>query len=143
MGSWKIMPICLPRRALRSLGESSVSSWPFNLMLPDTTRPLLGSRSMTDRVVTLLPQPDSPTMHTVSFSLISKEMPRRTSYSFLPIRKVVTRSFTSSTFPIRNVASFSCILRSGLRRGGGQTSGHNLLCPERPARRAERPPGGR
>ena len=53
---------------------------------------------MMDSVVTLLPQPDSPTMHSVSFSSISKETPRRTSYSFLPIRKVVTRSFTSSTF---------------------------------------------
>lgn len=44
MGSWKIIPICFPLRALRSLGESVVSSCPLSLMLPDTTRPLLGMK---------------------------------------------------------------------------------------------------
>ena len=107
MGSWKIIPICLPRSPLRSFAVMVVSSWPLSLMLPETTRPLLGSRSMMERVVTLFPQPDSPTIQSVSFSLISKEMPRRTSYSFFPIRKVVTRSFTSSTFPIGSPTSLA------------------------------------
>ncbi len=65
-GSWKIMPISLPRMWRIASSDSVLSSWPSSLMLPPTIEPPPGSRFMIDNAVIVLPQPDSPTMPSVS-----------------------------------------------------------------------------
>ena len=66
MGSWKIMEIRLPRSFRISFSGRVKRSWPSKTMLPPSFRPVAGStRRMIDRLVTLLPQPDSPTMPNV------------------------------------------------------------------------------
>src|SRR6266567_6413019 len=67
IGSWKIMAIRLPRISRISASERASRSRPSNRTAPETTRPsLAGSRRIMDSAVTLLPQPDSPTIPTVS-----------------------------------------------------------------------------
>ena len=70
MGSWKIMEISLPRILLKSLVFILRMSCPLNRILP-VTRAVSGSRRMMELAVTDLPEPDSPTMPSVSpaFSL--------------------------------------------------------------------------
>ena len=74
-GSWKIMPISSPRTLRISTGSSPVISRPLSLMEPPAIRPPLGSRSMIDSAVIVLPQPDSPTMPSVSPSSTCSDTP--------------------------------------------------------------------
>ena len=55
---------------------SCTRSCPSNMMLPEVTRPLPGSRPMQAIAVVDLPEPDSPTMATVSPGNTSKLTPR-------------------------------------------------------------------
>ena len=56
-GSWKIMPISLPRTwRIFSSGRLLISR-PSSLMLPPTIDPPVGSRFMIDSAVIVLPQP--------------------------------------------------------------------------------------
>ena len=61
-GSWKIMAISLPRISRSSRLDSFVSSLPPSSRWFACTVMFLGVRPMMDRLVILLPQPDSPTM---------------------------------------------------------------------------------
>jgi hypothetical protein len=75
VGSWKIMPTSLPRMR-RSVSRSAVAtSTPARRMEPET-RAVAGSRPAMASEVTLLPEPDSPTMPSTSFGWTSKSMPR-------------------------------------------------------------------
>ena len=65
MGSWKIMAIRSPRRRRRASGGRVRRSCPPKSMVPPATWPLGGRSPSTDRAVTLLPQPDSPTRPTM------------------------------------------------------------------------------
>jgi len=72
-------------------------SLPSNSMRP-VTRELPGdSNRMIDIAVTLLPEPDSPTMATVSFGAISKLTSLTTLRHSPPTRKAVLRSEIEST----------------------------------------------
>ena len=65
IGSWKIMAIRLPR-SFRSAPSPKVRrSVSPKRISPAATRPAGGTRPSTDRAVTLLPQPDSPTSPTI------------------------------------------------------------------------------
>src|ERR1035437_489208 len=76
IGSWKIMAISLPRRPRMSTSGSFVRSTSSNRTWPPSMRPAgCGSRRMIARLVTLLPQPDSPTRPRVSPSSRSNETP--------------------------------------------------------------------
>ena len=76
IGSWKIMEIFSPRIFLRSSSSSFVKSRPSNRISPSATFPVVPIRSpMTDRAVTLLPLPDSPTIPRVVPSLSSISTP--------------------------------------------------------------------
>src|SRR5215510_14213223 len=67
MGSWKMTEISLPRMARMAVSSRPTSSRPRNRMLPATMRPGgIGTNPRMDRAPTLLPQPDSPTMPSVS-----------------------------------------------------------------------------
>jgi hypothetical protein len=72
IGSWKIMPMRLPRMRLHRV-EWQVEQVPALEVDRPVTRELPGDRSrMIDMAVTLLPEPDSPTTATVSFAPMSK-----------------------------------------------------------------------
>ncbi len=74
IGSWKIMPMRLPRSArisgpsrrsvARSTGTPGLLG-SVNRMRPPSTRPFRGRRPMTVWEMTVLPDPDSPTRATV------------------------------------------------------------------------------
>ena len=67
MGSWKIIDMRLPRRRAGAVGSRSeqVFALEQNAARRWLSAPF-GSRPMTDCAVTDLPDPDSPTMHTIS-----------------------------------------------------------------------------
>ena len=65
IGSWKIMPMRLPRRRRNTASLWPTSSWPSKRMLPVTSA-FSGSRPITAIAVIDLPQPDSPTRPSVS-----------------------------------------------------------------------------
>ena len=64
IGSWKIIAMRLPRiRAHLRVATAPSRSWPSNRISPETMRPGGdGISRMIDRLVTDLPEPDSPTM---------------------------------------------------------------------------------
>ena len=67
MGSWKIMLIRPPRILRISASEAVSRSMPSRTTLPCVTLPGVSfRRRMMDRLVTLLPQPDSPTRPRIS-----------------------------------------------------------------------------
>ena len=66
IGSWKIIAMSRPRISRISSAESASRSRPSNVMLPLVTRPVLASSRMIASEETDLPQPDSPTMATIS-----------------------------------------------------------------------------
>ena len=65
IGSWKIMASRLPRRSCICRSGSAASSRPSKATEPDMRVPASGSSRMMESAVTLLPQPDSPTMPSV------------------------------------------------------------------------------
>jgi hypothetical protein len=66
IGSWKIIAIRSPRRSARSRSVSVSRSRPSKVAEPATIRAGgVGSSPMRASDVTLLPQPDSPTMQRV------------------------------------------------------------------------------
>ena len=96
MGSWKIMAMSLPRISRYSFSESVVRSLPSNSIEPPATWPGSARRPIIDRLVTDLPEPDSPTMARISpsstenvTSSTARTTPRLTGNS-------VQRFFTSS-----------------------------------------------
>ena len=65
MGSWKMTPMCLPRMPCMSVSLAWTRSRPWNRISPSRIFPMgWGRRRTMDMAVTLLPQPDSPTMPT-------------------------------------------------------------------------------
>ena len=66
IGSWKIMAMRLPRMARMASSSSLSRSRPSNKIWPASIRPGgVGINRISDSAVTLLPEPDSPTMASV------------------------------------------------------------------------------
>ena len=105
-GSWKIMPISLPRILRMLSSESVVSSRPFSLMLPPTIEPPVGSSFMIDNAVIVLPQPDSPTMPTVSPGWTWTDTPSTACTTPWRSRISVRRSLMSSSGATRSPFSY-------------------------------------
>ncbi len=74
IGSWKIMVILSPRILLSSRSGSPRISRPRYFADP-VARPFEARRPMIAIVVWLLPEPDSPTIATVSFGMTSRSIP--------------------------------------------------------------------
>ena len=74
IGSWKIIAISRPRIRRSSWSESFNRSRPPNLAVPATARPARGRMPSNASAVTLLPQPDSPTMPSISPGATVNEM---------------------------------------------------------------------
>ncbi|MNN83092.1 hypothetical protein D3C81_2001010 [compost metagenome] len=79
IGSWKIIEIWLPRTLRSSASDACNSELPLNRISPPgyTTGGEGNSRS-TERAVTLLPEPDSPTNASVSPCSTCNETPLTT-----------------------------------------------------------------
>ena len=103
MGSWKIMPMRLPRSArisgpsrtsvARSTGASGVFG-SVKSTRPPSTRPFLGRRPITVCEITVLPEPDSPTSATVLPAGTRKLTPFTTSEAPPCMAKPTRRSST-------------------------------------------------
>src|SRR5438093_8265719 len=98
IGSWKIIPMRLPRSARISFSESDNRLRPLKITSPPTMRPGgLGISRMIDRLVTDFPDPDSPTMPSVSPRCRSKLTPSTARTVFSSSAKYVRRFLTESS----------------------------------------------
>ena len=97
MGSWKIMPISLPRTRRSWAGESVSRPRPARRTPSPRTVAESGSRPMTDSPKVLLPHPDSPTTPTISPGSTRSDTSSRASTSPPCERKLTERPRTSST----------------------------------------------
>jgi hypothetical protein len=75
IGSWKIIATSLPRTPRSSSSESFSRSRFSKFAVPEVTLPARARIPSSASEVTLLPQPDSPTIPRVSPGAISNEMP--------------------------------------------------------------------
>ena len=92
IGSWKIIATFVPRTRLSCSGDRLRISCPLRRTLP-VARPLAASSPMIDMKIWLLPEPDSPTMPSVSPRSIAKLTwltalvdPERGHFCEIPIR---------------------------------------------------------
>ena len=96
IGSWKTMEIWEPHSWRRDLAGALRISWPMNRTEPVRTTPSRGTSPMIERESTVLPDPDSPTMPTVSPRSRVRETPLTALSAPAAVEKVVWRSSTSS-----------------------------------------------
>ncbi len=97
MGSWKIIEILLPRTSRMAASSCAARSAPRRRTLPAPIRPSGGISRMMASAVMLLPQPDSPTRHSVSPARMSKLTALSTSATRERVRNSRLRPSTSST----------------------------------------------
>src|SRR5919109_3025689 len=95
MGSWKIMLILPPRMFRISSTGVSRRSWPSSRICPDTLACLRSTSPITDRNVTLFPEPDSPTTPRVCPRSMVKFTPSTAFTSPSSVGKWTRRSLTS------------------------------------------------
>ncbi len=120
IGSWKIIEMRFPRIWRISVSSRPRRSVPSSTMEPPTILPGgLGTRRMTESAVTLLPQPDSPTMARVSPRRTLNETSSTALNSPELVKKTVCRPFTS-----RTVASLGASLISRAASGQGCREAH-------------------
>ena len=100
IGSWKIIEIWLPRTLRICSSGNFRSSRPSSRTSPVTRLLAAANKPMIDSAVTLLPEPDSPTMATVSRGPISNEIPFTTVVQTPSTRNAVVRLRTASTGPV-------------------------------------------
>src|SRR5580704_994864 len=108
IGSWKIMAMRLPRMDRIAFSSSVARSCPSNRIEPPTMRATFSGRSrMTDNAVTLLPQPDSPTMPSVSPAATSKLTPSTARVTPSALKKCVLRLRTLRSFSLTSLSQAS------------------------------------
>src|SRR6478672_68000 len=95
IGSWKIIAISLPRLARRRRGLAVSRSSSFHNAVPEDIAVRFGFRPMIVRQVTLLPEPDSPTMPSVCPLSTVNETPSTARTTPSSVLKYVFRSLTS------------------------------------------------
>ena len=76
IGSWKIIAISEPRIFCICASDLPIISSPLNVIDPFSTRAFLANKPIKERVVTDLPDPDSPTIANVSPLYKSNETSR-------------------------------------------------------------------
>ena len=114
IGSWKIMPMRLPRTARISSSVSVSRLRPSNITSPLTMRPGgVGMSRMIDRLVTDLPDPDSPTMPRVSPRSRSNDTPSTALTTRSSSSKYVRRFLTERSIE-RTVSPFSTFSHLGV-----------------------------
>ena len=99
IGSWKIIAMRLPRSARISFSSSFSRSWPLNSIVPAVIWPPgAGTSRMIESEVTLLPEPLSPTMPSVSPASSEKLTSSTARSSPCSILKTVLRWETLSSW---------------------------------------------
>ena len=98
-GSWKIMPMRLPRTSRMADSGSRSKSCPSRCTEPDTIRPESGNSRAIDNAVMDLPQPDSPSSAKVSPRATENETP--------------STARTTPSLPDSQVRRFSTCSRAG------------------------------
>src|ERR1700682_877206 len=102
IGSWKIMATSLPRNSRTSSSFIWTTSWSLNRIRPETIRPGSGTSRRMEKAVIVFPEPDSPTMPTVS--------PR-------PTLKLIPSTAWTMPREVKN-----CVRRSSTRNRGAATA---------------------
>src|SRR5215471_13070802 len=114
IGSWKIMPISLPRTWRIWLSSTEEISLPSRTIFPPTMWPPGGRSRMMDSAVIVLPQPDSPTMPRHSPGSTVRLTPSRACTTALRSRISVRRPSSSSRCAIRPRHCAGCGVAGGL-----------------------------
>src|SRR5947207_25612 len=96
IGSWKIIAPSLPRTSRISSSSNFVTSRPRNMILPAVIRPGSGTSLRIESAVIVLPQPDSPTMPSVSPASMCSETPSTARTTPREVKNCVCRSSTCS-----------------------------------------------
>ena len=96
IGSWNTIAISAPRISRSSSSDSAVISRPRKRIEPATMRAGSSSRFMIDLAATLLPEPDSPTMPSVSPRCSVKLTPSTARTTPASVKNQVRRSLTRS-----------------------------------------------
>ena len=110
IGSWNTMPMRAPRRSRNSLGESLVTSLPSNWIAPAVRWMAGGSSPMIARAASVLPEPDSPTMPTISPGATEKLTVLTT--SSLVARNLELQAFDAQEFGCGHVRLRACVDRA-------------------------------
>ncbi|MGX1320365.1 hypothetical protein AB7M17_003818 [Bradyrhizobium sp. USDA 377] len=97
IGSWKIIATSLPRMSFMLASGSDKRSLPASVTRPSTRPISFGTSRMIESAETLLPEPDSPTIATVSRGAMSNETLRTTGTHCRSSMKEVVRPATDST----------------------------------------------
>jgi hypothetical protein len=97
IGSWKIMPMEPPRTERICLSLIFRTSVPSSRIRPSIRDRPAGRSRMVDSAVTLLPEPDSPTMATVSPASTCRLISRMTGIQPSDVLNEVVRFSTAST----------------------------------------------
>ena len=95
IGSCGTMPMLLPRSSIIRFSLALEMSSPSNRICPAATRPLPGSRPIAASAVVDLPEPDSPTIATVSPGMTVRWALRTALTSPLLVVKPIARSLIS------------------------------------------------
>ena len=95
MGSWNTIDTVRPRKSLSARPCSAITSVPSTRMLPSTRVRPGGCRRSTDRSVTLLPEPDSPSSATTSPRPSVRSTPSSARTGLAPPVKVTVRPLMS------------------------------------------------
>ena len=117
IGSWKIIAIRVPRISLISFEVACRISLPSSFTDPSCSAFRLSTRPITDRQVTLLPEPDSPTMPSVPDFSSEKLTPETALTTPSSVLNLVWRSVTSSS-GIRTAGFSGRGTRTRCRRSG-------------------------
>src|SRR5580692_10500174 len=96
IGSWNTIAISAPRISRSSSSDSAVISLPRKRIDPATMRAGSSSRFMIDLAATLLPDPDSPTIPSVSPRFSVKLTPSTARTTPASVKNQVRRSLTCS-----------------------------------------------
>src|SRR5918994_1491950 len=104
MGSWKTRQMSRPRMSRISRSERPTMSRPLNRIRPSATYPGGSISRMMDREVTLLPEPDSPTMPRLDPAAMPKLTPSTAFTTPADVRKWVRRFCTSNRSEAPRVA---------------------------------------
>src|SRR5438876_295323 len=122
IGSWKIMARPAPRTARMSRSGSVRRSRPSKETLPPTMRPGGGTRRMSERALTLFPQPDSPTSPRTRPASSANDTPSTARASPPSRKKEVRRSRTSRRGIYRASGGGAASSGSTRAAGGGAKS---------------------
>ena len=106
-GSWKTIATSDPRMARSCSAETLSTFLPEMTTAPDRCA-VSGSRPRMDRAVTVLPDPDSPTMASTSPGETDSETSLTACTSPPSVEKVTSRPSTSRMLPVAEAAE-SCV----------------------------------